>query len=104
MSHCIKAPIAGIGKRVVWLLCWSWRIRTGQERRTRRTRYVTWRACRGGFSNPIQCLDGQSVIHGKFICCNVPNWTLVIGPHDGRIRRRMGETQGMAKLMYSHCE
>lgn len=52
----------------------------------------------------IQLLDGQLVIQFQLEVLNVSHSPLVVGPHDGRIRGRMGQAQCVAKLVHCNCE
>lgn len=52
----------------------------------------------------IKFLDGQFVIQVQLEVGYVLHRTLVVRPHDGRIRGGMGQAQCMAKLMHCNCE
>lgn len=52
----------------------------------------------------VKLLNGQTVVHGKPEAINVSHRTLVIWPHNGRIRGGMGQTQRMAELMHRNRE
>lgn len=52
----------------------------------------------------IQLLDGQPVVQGQPEADNVSHGTLVVRPHDGRIRGGMRQAQRVAKLVHCNCE
>ncbi|MEQ2172055.1 hypothetical protein GOODEAATRI_017038 [Goodea atripinnis] len=51
----------------------------------------------------VHLLDGQPVVQFQFELGSISNGSLVIWPHDGRIRGGMREAKSMAELMHRYC-
>lgn len=56
------------------------------------------------WSLTVKLLDGQLVIQVQLEGVNVSHRALVVRPHDGWVRRGVGQAQGVTKLVHGHRE